>query len=494
MSSQLPAIDAVHKVAIIGGGLAGLTAAYHLLELQQGQTSVSLEITLFESSDRLGGVFGTIERDGYRIESGADSFITTKPHALNLVRRLGLESRLISTDSTYRRSLILHKGRPVPTPMGFELMLPRQLLPLLKTPLLSIRGKIRALGEYLVSPRNHIGQPLLDESLTDFVTRRFGRDVLDNIVQPLVGGIYTADPKQLSLLATLPRFLEWERDHGSLLKKMLYDRSHIQNRSAQSVEKSTSGARYGMFVSLREGMSELQQALIHAIENKMTIRLSDCVTNISANESGYSITSNLSVIPAQFDAVIISAPVHTAAKLVTPLSSHLAQTLSTIESASTAIVVTGHRLSDFSHPMDAFGLVIPAKERRQILAVSMTNRKFADRAPAGHIQLRTYVGGAMQPELLQKTDAELTNIVLQELQSIFGLNSSAKPDIVHVARWNQAMPQYHVGHLEKIAQIQTLENQLPRFALTGNAYEGVGIPDVIHHAEQTAARIFQQFQ
>ncbi len=468
------------RVAVIGGGITGLSAAHRLHELRS-ESGRRFQITLFEASDRLTGVMGTEDIDGYRIETGADSFITDKPWAVDLAKRLGLEDRLISTDARYRRSLVLHKGRPQPVPEGFMLLAPAKIGPVLKSPLLSPWGKLR-LGMEYVLPRGNSGE---DESLAHFVRRRLGREVLDRIVQPLVGGIYTSDPEKLSLRATLPRFLDMEKYERSLIRASRRKRTLQQAESADG-----SGARYGLFATFADGISELLDALAASLTN-CEIQLNSPVTQITPSSSQSSaVVKTADGETQEFDAVIAALPAYRAADLIESFADSLAADLRSIEYASSAIVVTGHRLDDIADPLNAFGLVIPAVENRKILAVSFTSRKFPNRAPDGCAQLRTFVGGAMQPELLDLDDDQLLEMVLGELGEILGVRG--KPQVARIARYHRAMPQYHVGHLDRVARIETAAAALPFLELAGNAYHGVGIPDCVHSGEQAAERVFSQ--
>lgn len=498
------------RVAVIGGGITGL-AACHFLRQQATVAQQPLDITLFEASDRCGGVFGTLTEGGYRLETGADMFITNKPGGIQLVRELGLESRLIETQNRYRRSLILRRGRPVPTPAGFDLMVPRNPWPLLKSPLLSPAGKLRVMAETLIP-----GAPREDETLASFATRRFGREAFERIIQPMVGGIYTADPQRLSLRATLPRFLEMEAQHGSLIRAAWQEqraarKRQTANAGTTSPEQSASGARYGLFLSFDDGMSVLQDELVSQLERTCQLQRQTPVTELiplngnstdhaasvteAAGESvhrgpRYRLQGEAGQSLGEFDGVVLAVPAYRAAKLLAGPAPDLAAELSAIEYASAAIVLTGYRLEQISHPLDAFGLVIPAIERRRILAVSCTSRKFPNRAPEGSIQLRTFVGGALQQALLEETDERLSEIVREELGSIFGV--SGEPELLRVVRWNRAMPQYHLGHVERVGRIRMLSRSIPTLELAGNAYEGVGIPDVIESARLAATRLWQE--
>lgn len=471
MSSE----QAPYRIAVIGGGITGLSAAFQLTELRD-QTGKSVEITLYEASHRLGGAFGSEQIGDYLIETGADSFITNKPWAVKLCERLGLGGQLVSTNPKYRRSLILHHGRPVETPIGFNLLAPGKIWPMLTTPLLSWSGKFKAAMEYFASPR----QSAEDESLAEFVRRHFGQEMLDNIVQPMVGGIYTSDPERLSLAATLPRFVDMEREHGSLIKAM--KRANSQEKQ----EESASGARYGLFATPRHGMQTLLDTLEERLKPQIDIKRECWVENLEFNDA---VTVTSSHGQQQFDRVILAQPTYRAAQLLSVSHHELAGKLNEIEYASSAIVVSGHKLSDIDHDLNAFGLVIPHKEQRQIIAVSFLSRKFEERAPEGRVILRTFVGGAMQPEEIQCNDEELLEKVFSELREILGVRG--EPDFARIARYDNAMPQYTVGHQDRVARIFELAESIPQIELAGNAYQGVGVPDSVHSGERAARAVWE---
>ncbi|WP_339731959.1 protoporphyrinogen oxidase [uncultured Gimesia sp.] len=475
---------ATKRIAVVGGGVTGLSAAHRLLELADAQQQ-SIEVTLFESQPETGGWIGTIEQQDYLIDTGGDMFITNKPAAIELCNRLGLEDQLISTNQQYRGALILKDGQPVPVPLGFELMTPSRIGPMLKTPLLSPAGKLRMGLEYFL-PRRHstTGLDQDDESLAHFVTRRFGEEALTRLIQPLVAGIYTSDPEKLSLRATLPRFLDMERDHRSLIKAI-----RKQKRAAKSADAT--GARYGLFAGFRGGMQTLIRTLAERVSERGTILFSQPVTKIKpVAESGYEVTSESDgdSQTQHFDAVIVTTATHHAAGMTADFAPELSNLLSQIEYASTAILVNLFKLSDIKHPLNAFGLVIPAAEKRKIFAIAFASRKFPGRAPEGYVQLRTFVGGAMQPELLDHSDEELTAIVQSELADILGV--TGEPQFSKLLRHNQSMPQYHLGHLQLVEEIEQQAARYSQLELAGNAYRGVGIPDCIHSAEQAAERLF----
>jgi oxygen-dependent protoporphyrinogen oxidase len=365
----------------------------------------------------------------------------------------------------------------VEVPAGFMLLAPARLGSVLASPLFTPWGKLRLLLEAAIPGRRDEA----DESLAAFARRRLGREVWERLVQPLVGGIYTADPERLSLLATLPQFREMERQHGSLIR--------AARRAAPAARsEATSGARYGLFATLQGGLSTLIERLRARIEEHALIRLGAAVTAIRSGGAGGPWQLDFSDASTDtFDAVIVALPAHRAAAVLQPVDAPLADGLGRIAYASSAVVVTGHKLADVRHPLDAFGLVVPQIENRKVLAVSFASRKFPGRAPDGRVQLRTFVGGALQPELLERSDAELISLVQAELGELLGVRG--REDFVHVARYDRAMPQYHVGHVELVRAIEERAALLQGLELAGNAYHGVGLPDCIHSGERAAERL-----
>ncbi|MDA1164135.1 MAG: protoporphyrinogen oxidase [Planctomycetota bacterium] len=474
------------RIAVVGGGISGLAAAHRLIELSR-DGSQSFEVTLFEASNSLGGVAETRQIGEYLVETGPDMFITNQPAAVNLCQRIGLAEELIPTELAYRGSLVLRNGKPVRIPEGFMLISPAKVWPVLKSRIFSPLGKLRMGLEFLVPRRKES----TDETLAGFVRRRFGKEAFDRLIQPLVGGIYTADPEKLSLKATLPRFLEMERQHRSLIV--------ASRKQATARESDGSGARYGLFTAPRGGISDLLNRLAEIISEHAHTKTGDAVAAVSLGRtSGYTVALQ-SGTRQEFDGVVLALPAFHAARVLEPPASKevpeessselaaLTDLLYGIEYSSAAVVVSGHRLADIEHPLDAFGLVIPAIERRQVLAVSFTSRKFPGRAPDGHVLLRTFVGGAMQPEMLEHRDETIIDIVRKELESILGIRG--EPDFMEVCRYERSMPQYYLGHCERVARIYELAKAIPGLELAGNAYSGVGIPDCVSSGEAAAERI-----
>ncbi len=464
------------RVVVIGGGLSGLSAAQRIHERSEALRR-PVELTLLEARERVGGVIATERQDGFTLECGPDSFITNKPWGLDLCERLGLRDRLIPTDASHRRSFVVRKGRLMPVPEGFVLMAPQRLGPLLTSPVLSWRGKLRMLMDLFLPRRDDDGE----ESLAGFVRRRLGREALERLIQPLVAGIYTADPNDLSLKATLPQFLAMEREHRSLILAGLRE---ARRRGPGRPAKDASGARYGMFVALENGMGELPAALAAALPAG-TIRTGTAVRRIIRNEPlSPWLVEPLDGPPLEADAVLLATEAHAAARLIDAQDPGLALQLRAIPYASSIIVNVAYRRDQIKHPLDGFGAVVPAIEGRSILAVSFLSVKFPSRAPAGTALLRVFIGGATQPEYFDLDDAAIAEIVRRELGSLIG--ASGDPLFLRIARHPRSMPQYVLGHLDHVAAIRRKLARHPRLYLTGIAFDGVGIPDCIHAAESAA--------
>ena len=464
-------------IVVIGGGISGLAAAHRLVEL-----SPTAQVTLIEASSRLGGTIRTDERDGFLVERGPDSFISEKPEAVELAKRVGLESRLVQTNPEHRRSFIVRNGRLRPVPEGFQLLAPSRIWPFLTTDIFSLAGKARMAADLLLPRRSANG--LSDESLSSFVRRRLGREALERMAQPMVGGIYTADPETLSLRATLPRFLDMERDHRSLILAMLR-----KARSQASAEKTgTSGARYSLFLSFDRGM----EVLVQALERKLTqveIKKETRVQSLSRTAASWTIQTQTGDTLAA-DAICLALPAHTAATLLSDIAPQLTTKLNQIKYASTATINLAYRRDAIQHPLNGFGFVVPFVEKRSLIACTFSSVKFVDRAPDDHVLLRAFVGGALQPEMFALDGADMLQRVEQDLRELLGVNE--RPIFAEIAKWKNSMPQYEVGHLDRVQAIENEVAQLPNLTLAGNAYRGAGIPDCIRSGEAAAESLLNQ--
>jgi len=409
------------------------------------------------------------------MEQGPDCFLSAKPWGVHLCEELGLGDELIGTTTQYRQSFIVRGGRLVPVPQGFYLMAPGSWRSLLTTPVFSWRGKLRMALDLVVPRRT----ATTDESLAQFVTRRLGREALERMAQPMVGGIYTADPQYLSMQATMPQFLEMEQRHGSLIRAMLQ-----KQRSASSTVVGTSGPRYGLFVSFRHGMQTLVDTLVAHLPAS-TVRLHTPVRCLQRIAEPQRWLVHLDQQPAlEADAVCVSLPAPQAGQLLRAVDDSLATTLEAMPYASSAIVNLVCTRAQVSHPLNGMGFVVPAIEQRTLLACSFSSVKFAGRAPQNQVLLRAFVGGALQQEQLARSDVGIQQAVVDDLRQLLGL--TGEPVAISLTRHLAAMPQYHVGHLDRVAHITSRMAHYPGLTLAGNAYHGVGIPDCIHSADSAA--------
>jgi oxygen-dependent protoporphyrinogen oxidase len=480
------------RIAILGGGISGLSAAFRLLELS-AKHEIPLEVTLLERGPRLGGALCTIREQGFVAEAGADSFLTEKPWALDLVRRLGLDGELIGTRAEFRQTYVVHNGALVEIPEGFSLLAPTRLLPMLRSPLLSPLGKLRVMIEPLI-PRRRGHR---DESLASFVTRRLGREVLERIAQPLAGGIYTADPERLSLHATLPRFADMEARYGSVIRG-LQAAARKQDRNFGKSGKSgrsggTSGARWSLFASLRGGIGTMVDALAQRLGESVrrdveVVALERIGASAERRPRWRVVMADGAALEA--DAVICALPAYRAAPLFESHSPALARGLATIGYESAAVVNLAYREGDFPRAPLSFGFVVPAIERRRIIAGSFTSLKFDGRAPVGTILVRAFVGGAMQSELMALDDGAMIEVVREEFRAL--LDAEAAPLWARVNRWPESMPQYAVGHHGRVAEIERAAAVLPGLELAGAALRGVGIPDCVFGGERAAQAVFSK--
>jgi oxygen-dependent protoporphyrinogen oxidase len=463
------------SVAVIGGGITGLAAAHRATELAR-ERGIELDLKVIEARGRLGGTIATERVDGFVVEAGPDSFLSEKPWALALCRRLGVESKLVRTDDRFRKVFVWFRGRLHPLPDGFQLLAPTRLLPFASSSLFSWPGKLRMALDVLL-PRGG-GD---DESLGSFVRRRLGREALERVAQPLVAGIYTADPEDLSLAATMPRFLETERRDRSIILG-------LRRALKAAPQPGTSGARWSLFVTFAEGMEGLVAALAERLPDSSVV-LSQRVASLErSGERWRAATAE----GARFDAdrVIVAGESHVAARLVRALDPTLATLLGDIEYAGAATVSLGYRRADVPHPLDGFGFVVPRTEGKSILAGTFSSVKYPGRAPEGHVLLRCFLGGALDPRVLTDDDAELLRRARTELREALGI--TAAPVLSRVARWPASMPQYRVGHLARVETVERRVLVLPGLHLAGGAYRGVGIADCVRSGEAAAEAAFAQ--
>lgn len=460
-------------IAIIGGGISGLAAAYRLLELR-AEHQQDFNLTVIEAAPRAGGIIQTEIRDGFLLERGPDSFITEKPETLSLARRLNLESHLIQTNEAHRRTFVVRRGRLCPVPDGFHLVAPGEMRSFLSSDIFSWAGKARMLLD-LVLPR---GSASRDESLAGFVRRRFGREALERMAQPMIGGIYTADPETLSLKAAMPRLLEMEQKHRSLIRAV---RSLQQNGLAREA-----GARYSLFMSFDRGMQVLTDRLVESIAKGASVLFKTRVDAIELDGNVWRITTNNQALTA--DSICLAVPAFVAADLLRRTDEKLALELASMPYASSATINLAYRREDVEHPLEGFGFVVPFVEKRTLMACTFSSVKFAGRAPDGHVLLRVFVGGALQPEVMDLPDEELLAQVSRDLRDLLGTRGPAL--FSEISRWPKSMPQYLLGHLEKVERIRNSIANVPNLAIAGNVFTGPGLSDCIRSGQAAAEQLF----
>lgn len=449
------------RVAIAGAGVSGLAAALRLQE-------AGIEATVFDRGSRAGGCVQTLSDSGFTMELGPDSLLVDKPAARELLRKLNLEDQIVAMRPEFRGSRIVHHGRLRPIPSEFRLFTPTSIPALLKSGLFSPAGIARAAMEPFIPARTSDE----DESLASFVTRRFGREVLDRLAQPLIGGIYSGDPQRLSMQATLPQFLQMERKHGSLVRAMT------------SAKRSNTNAAAPQLMSLRGGLESIVDAIAQRIGPG--IRISSEITSLSREDEIWNIAF-ADGSHAQADAIICALPAYVTARLLRDIDPVLCELLERIRYNSIATVNLAFDAADLPPLPPTPGFVVPFVEERRITAATITTQKYPDRSPEDGVLLRAFIGGALQPELVERADAELAQIARDEFAALLGITS--EPRFAVVRRWMRLLPEYGVGHHELITSIEERAAGLGGLALAGSALHGVGIPDCVATGMQAAERL-----
>jgi oxygen-dependent protoporphyrinogen oxidase len=463
-------------VVIIGGGISGLSTAYYLQQLV-ARAELDVEVVLIEKEKRFGGCIVTDNVDGFIIEGGPDCFLSEKPWTIQLSEELGLKDRLLCTNEENRRVFILSGGKLHELPEGFMLMIPTSFVPFLKSSLISLPGKLRMAMDLFI-PRRRSDE---EESLAQFVGRRLGSEALEKIAEPLVAGIHAGSPETMSLSSTFPRFIQLEEEYRSLILGML-----ARRRKAAAFAQKRTGPKRTMFMAFLGGMMEL----IDAIETRLdsgSLLLSTEVACISRhmNHGGYEVTLEGGE-KLGADCVVLATPTYITAELLRDFAGSLSEGLLSIPYVSTATISLVYRQSEIHHPLDGFGFVIPRAERRKIMASTWTSVKFPHRSPHDSVLLRAFVGGAKNEDLVGLDDESMVNMVLGELKGIMGI--TAAPVLTRIYRWDKSMPQYTLGHAEKLNRLEEGLLNYPGLYLTGCAYRGIGISDCIHDGRLTAER------
>jgi protoporphyrinogen/coproporphyrinogen III oxidase len=459
------------RIAIIGGGIAGLTAAFYLEKARRA--GADMQWALFEKSDRLGGVIRTERRDGFVIEAGPDSFLSAKSDASQLCHELGIGDQLISSNDATRKTYILVKGKLVPIPQGLEFMVPTRVWPMATTPLFSLKTKFRMASELFSATRKDAG----DESVCDFVRRHFGQEMVDRVAEPLLAGVYGGNAERLSVRAVLPRFAEMERQHGSLVRATL--RAKALARPGAKPQP--------LFTSLKNGMQQMVEALAAALP-QASIRLRQ--QNIALRQMNDDWQIESGGVNEKFQAVLLAVPAPAAAALLRQFHPSLIEGLARIEYTSTAAVALAY---DHAELPPGHGFLVPRSEGRKLMACTFVHKKFVHRAPGDTMLLRCFFSSSRMPDLLTHSDEALQLFARQELREI--LEIRAEPRFVQTFRWDRAMAQYETGHLDRVAAMEKIIAAMPGFHIIGNSFHGIGVPDCMKSArlavEQITSRVSQ---
>src|SRR5271166_3883039 len=461
------------RIAIIGGGISGLSAAFALEKHRLA--GAPLEYVLFESTPRLGGVLVTEHVDGCLVEAGPDSFLTEKPWASDLCREIELGDQLIGSNDADRKTYILVKGKLVVIPDGLMFMVPTKITPTVLSPLFSPRAKMRMAREWFHPPRKADA----DETVAAFVERHYGSEMVDRLADPLLSGVYGGEASQLSVRAVLPRFAEMEAKYGSLGRAMLAARAKMA-----AVAKAPARP---LFSSLKDGMQQMVDALVARL-NASSLKTSVPVQSVIRQSDGWTVSAGYQT--DHFDAVIIAIPTHAAAAVLQAADANLARDLGEIQYTSSVTVTLGYDEKVRASLPPGFGFLVPRSEGRRMLAATFVHNKFPHRAPDNRAIVRCFLGGARDEQILQVSEARILEIVRAELQKIIGLN--VDPVFARVYKWKAAMAQYSVGHLERLQRIETLRQKLQNLALAGNGYNGIGVPDCVRSGAEAAGKILAE--
>lgn len=462
------------RVAIIGGGISGLSAAYALEEKRRAGKPI--EYVLFESSGRLGGVLVTDRVDGCLVEAGPDSFITEKPWAADLCRKIGLGDDLIGSNDAERKTYIVVGNKLVVMPDGLMFMVPTKIMPTVLSPLFSVRTKMRMAAEWFHPPH----KASTDETVAAMVERHYGAEMVDRLADPLLSGVYGGEASQLSVRAVLPRFANMEAQHGSLGRAMLAAR-----------KKMGAGAKAPprpLFSSLKNGMQAMVDALLVRLDPK-ALKTSSPVRSIRPQIDGWEVAVGNS--PERFDAVIIATPTHAASVLLQTTDESLAHDLGKIKYSSSVTVTLGYDEKVRGALPPGFGFLVPRSAGRRMLAATFVHNKFPHRAPANRAIVRCFLGGARDEQIFSASEAEILQILRSELRQILGPALDAEPIFARVYKWKSAMAQYSVGHLERLQKIESIRQRFPGLALAGNGYSGIGVPDCVRSGLEAASKVLK---
>jgi oxygen-dependent protoporphyrinogen oxidase len=417
-------------------------------------------------------VIQTERVEGCVIEGGPDSFLSVKPAAAELIRELDLGGDMIGSNDHLRKTYVLKRGRLVALPDGLQLMVPTKVMPLVATSLLSWGTKIRMGLEYFRKPGGGAGE---DRSVSAFIAEHYGEEAVDYLAEPLLSGIYGGSPEALSVGSVLPMFVELEAQYGSLTRGVLKRRQAARGASSNSLP---------LFRTLKGGLGQM----VDALEARLTGQIEVVRGRAEAVErAGGRYRVRVAGGWRECDRLVLACEAHNSAALAAGLDGRMAELLRAVPYSSSMTVALGFAAHDFPRPLEGFGFLVPRRERRRLVAATWVGTKFPHRVPAGTVVIRCFLGGASDPQVLAESDDSVVASVVEELHRIVGFN--ARPRFSRIFRWPRSMAQYTVGHQQRLTEIERRAVALEGFALAGNAYSGIGIPDCIRTGRDAAGRV-----
>lgn len=452
----------MRRIAIVGGGVAGVVAAYELARINRDHP---IQAVLFESSARLGGIIETVREGEFIIECGPDAWVTEKPWARELAEELGLGDELLPSDDFRRKTYVLVDGKLLAMPDGMRMMVPQIIENIDSSELFSESAKLAYRNEVARAGDLKASAPAEDESVAEFVRRHFGEEVVDKIGAPLLSGVFGGDAEKLSVRAVMAPFVAMEREHGSLIAAL--------KARADSSQKP-------VFTTLTSGMGTLIDRMVATVPPEW-IRRNDAVRYLSHDDEGWLVGTMHEV--ERFDAVLMAAPVDVARSLIEPVDARMAE-LMQMEASSAVVAAFGFPDASRFSPPPGFGFLVPPTSGSLLLACTFVDQKFPGRVPEGGRQVRAFFGGAAAERLMRCGNDEIAAIARFELARILG--PIPEPQVSIVRRWPRSLPLYAVGHLERMAELESRARTLTGLWLLGNGYRGVGVPDLIRDARAAA--------
>ncbi len=476
-----PKSDKTHSVAVIAGGIAGLATGLDIRDRAR-DAGLEVQVTIFEKDSEPGGNLQTIRQDGWQLEWGPNGFLDNEPATLRLVDRLDLRDKLQrSSDATAHRFLLVGgRIQEIPiTPKAF-----------LQSGMMSTAAKLRMAGELFVPPRKDLGRaaedPATDETIDQFGARRLGQTFADVMLDPMVKGIFGGDSRRLSLAAAFPRMVELEKDYGGLFKAMI----KLSRQRKKEGKSKTDAGPSGVLHSFTGGMATLIDAMVAdlAADPVAEVRVNAEVRQISPTEDGWRVTTS-DGDHGPFDAVVEAAPAHAAVRHLEHLDPIFANHLAAIPFAPMAVIALGFKREAVTHDLNGFGMLVPTREKRELLGALWTSSIFGGRAPEGRILLRCMAGGSANPGFMEQTDDEMAAVLLSELRPLFGLKGA--PDMVKVIRHDRAIAQYVPGHLARLKELDRTTASYPGLFLTGSSYRGISVNACVKEAETIAVNVLK---